>query len=627
MRTPCSCAAHDSAGRRRNRGAVLIAAPPCDIGHMSRPDPGRGWRFAIDRGGTFTDIVATAPDGALHAHKVLSRDPARPGDAAVRGIGELLGRHAAAGARVESVRLGTTVATNALLERTRRGDAAGRHARPARRAAHRPPAPAGHLRPRDPPAAGALRPRDRGARARSPPTAPCSSRSTRRRSRRRSQRRDATACAPWRSRCCTPCSNPAHERRAVELALAAGFEEVVASHAVAPIVGLIARGDSAVADAYLSPVLLRHVQAFRDELGRAATARRPLLAMQSNGGLVDPAGFRGLHSVLSGPAGGVVALAAAGAAVGPRPADRLRHGRHLDRRQPVRRANGRAATRRRSTACGCRSPMMDIHTIAAGGGSIVRFADGRLQVGPESAGADPGPACYRRGGPPTVTDCNVVLGRVRPERFPQRVRARGATRRSTRRRRARGSPRSPRRCARPAAPTTGSRRSPLRSWRWRSRRWPTRSASWRCATARTRSGSRSCRSAAPPASTPAPSPTCSASTRCCCIRSPACSRPGASASRSGAACVAAASRPGSTPGASPRPPPRSRPLAGEAQRRPRAAAGGRRRHRVAAHRAAAARGLRHRDRDRRGRTSRRCAPRSMPRTSASTGSRQAARRS
>src|SRR5512139_2551933 len=117
MRTPCSSAAHDTAGRHRNRGTVLTAAAPCDIRHMSRPDPGRGWRFAIDRGGTFTDIVATAPDGTLHAHKVLSRDPARPGDAAVRGIDALLEQHAAAGARVESVRLGTTVATNALLER------------------------------------------------------------------------------------------------------------------------------------------------------------------------------------------------------------------------------------------------------------------------------------------------------------------------------------------------------------------------------------------------------------------------------------------------------------------------------------------------------------------------------
>jgi 5-oxoprolinase (ATP-hydrolysing) len=211
--------------------------------------------------------------------------------------------------------------------------------------------------------------------------------------------------------------NPVHERRAAALARAAGFEEVVVSHAVAPLVGLIARGDSAVADAYLSPVLLRHLTAFRAEL-RERHGEPPLLLMQSNGGLVDPEGFRGLHGVLSGPAGGVVGLAAAGAASG------LEHVIGLDMGGTSTDVSlyGGALPRRFTTEIdGVRlqAPMLDIHTIAAGGGSIVRYADGRLQVGPESAGADPGPACYRRGGPATVTDCNVVLGRIRADRFPQ----------------------------------------------------------------------------------------------------------------------------------------------------------------------------------------------------------------
>ncbi len=210
--------------------------------------------------------------------------------------------------------------------------------------------------------------------------------------------------------------NPEHELRAAALATAAGFEEVVASHQVAPLTGLVARGDSTVADAYLSPVLLRHVRQFLRELAeRHGTS--DLLLMQSNGGLVDPDGFRGINSVLSGPAGGVVGLAAVGRASGM---GRLIGFDMGGTSTDVSLCDGELPRRFETEIDGLRlrAPMMDIHTIAAGGGSIARFADGRLQVGPESAGADPGPACYRRGGPATVTDCNVVLGRIRPERFP-----------------------------------------------------------------------------------------------------------------------------------------------------------------------------------------------------------------
>ena len=383
---------------------------------MSGPHSGRGWRFAIDRGGTFTDIVATDPTGALRTHKVLSRDPARPGDPAVRGIGDLLQRHSAGDAHIEAVRLGTTVATNALLER--RGEPTllvvtrglrdvlriGHQHRPdifAREIRLPPVLYARTVEARERLAAdgSVLEPLDEAALAHDLAAA----------------RRDglrAVAVALLHS-----VRNPAHERRAVELALAAGFEEIVASHVVAPIIGLIARGDSAVADAYLSPVLLRHLQAFRAELA-ARHGAPPLLAMQSNGGLVDPDGFRGINGVLSGPAGGVVALAAASARPGP---GRLIGFDMGGTSTDVSLYAGDLPRRYSTEIDGVRlqAPMMDIHTIAAGGGSIVRFADGRLQAGPDSAGADPGPACYRRGGPATVTDCNVVLGRIRPERFPQ----------------------------------------------------------------------------------------------------------------------------------------------------------------------------------------------------------------
>jgi len=382
---------------------------------MTRAVPGRGWRFAIDRGGTFTDIVATDPGGALYTHKVLSQDAAHPGDPVVRGIGELLRRHGAQHAQVESIRLGTTVATNALLER--RGEATllvvTRGLRDVLRIGyqHRPDIFAREIRlpamlyactleadERLAADGSVLEPLDEGQLAAGLAAA-------------RQQGLRAVAIAFLHA-----VRNPRHERRAADLARAAGFEEVVASHVVAPIVGLVARGDSAVADAYLSPVLLRYLQAFRSELA-VAHGEPPLLAMQSNGGLVDPDGFRGINGVLSGPAGGVVALAAAGTMAGR---ERLIGFDMGGTSTDVSLYAGELPRRYSTEIDGIRlqTPMMDIHTIAAGGGSIVRFADGRLQVGPESAGADPGPACYRRGGPATVTDCNLVLGRIRPEHFP-----------------------------------------------------------------------------------------------------------------------------------------------------------------------------------------------------------------
>ena len=382
---------------------------------MSRPLPPCGWRFAIDRGGTFTDIVARDPAGGVHTLKVLSCDPAHAGDAAVRGVDELLRRHAPSTAPLESVRLGTTVATNALLER--KGEptllVVTRGLRDVLRIGHqhRPDIFARQIRL--PPAlyARAIEARERvdaDGRVLEPLDEEALAGAL------AEARRDglrAVAIAFMHS-----VRNPLHEQRAAELAVAAGFAEVVTSHVVAPIVGLIARGDSAVADAYLSPVLLSHLRSFHAGLS-VQHGEAPLLLMQSNGGLVDPEGFRGINAVLSGPAGGVVGLAAVGATIGR---DRLIGFDMGGTSTDVSLYAGELPRRYATEIDGVRlqAPMMDIHTIAAGGGSIVRFADGRLQVGPDSAGAEPGPACYRRGGPATVTDCNVVLGRIHADRFP-----------------------------------------------------------------------------------------------------------------------------------------------------------------------------------------------------------------
>jgi 5-oxoprolinase (ATP-hydrolysing) len=374
-----------------------------------------GWRFAVDRGGTFTDVVAWDPDGRLHAHKVLSRDASHGGDPAVRGIGEVLARSGDANAAIDSVRLGTTVATNALLERkgeatvfvTTRGfgDALriGYQDRPDifAREIRLPPMLYSEVIEADErvDASGqVLEELDEPALRRALVAA------------HRSGKRAVAIALLHATR------ESAHERRAGAIAREAGFEEVVLSHEVAPFVGLVARGDSAVVDAYLSPVLLRYVAQFRRELA-ARHGTPPLLLMQSNGGLVDPPGFRGLNSVLSGPAGGVVGVAAAGTACG---LDRLIGFDMGGTSTDVSLYAGGLPRRYATEVDGVRlqAPMMDIHTIAAGGGSIVRFSHGRLQVGTDSAGAEPGPACYRRGGPATVTDCNVVLGRIRAERFP-----------------------------------------------------------------------------------------------------------------------------------------------------------------------------------------------------------------
>ncbi|MFP5330319.1 MAG: hydantoinase/oxoprolinase family protein, partial [Alphaproteobacteria bacterium] len=373
-----------------------------------------GWTFAIDRGGTFTDVIARSPSGEIVVEKLLSENPGRYADAALEAIRRVLQRHG--GCEPASVRMGTTVATNALLERkgdrvalaiTRGfGDALriGYQARPHIFARHivLPEQPYDCIIEIDE-RMGAngetVRPLDENqARAALAEV--------------RAKGIEAIAIVlvhGWKYR--------KHERRLAEIARELGFTQVSVSHEVAPLIKLVGRGDTTVVDAYLSPVLRRYV----DRVAAGLPPQTRLQFMQSNGGLADAKAFRGKDAILSGPAGGVVGMVAASSP-------------HFGDGEPVRligfdmggtstdvsHYSGRFELADESQVAGVRirAPMMQIHTVAAGGGSICRFDGMRFRVGPESAGANPGPACYRGGGPLTVTDCNLFLGCIDPANFP-----------------------------------------------------------------------------------------------------------------------------------------------------------------------------------------------------------------
>ncbi|MEY9489927.1 5-oxoprolinase (ATP-hydrolyzing) [Streptomyces calvus] len=378
-----------------------------------------GWQFWVDRGGTFTDIVARRPDGRLLTRKVLSDRPAAhrsaPGDrgsagtdAAVRGIRELL---AGTDAPVDSVRMGTTVATNALLERTgeRTLLVVTRGFGDALRIAYqnRPHIFARRIDLPEPLYERVVEVDERIAADGTVLRAP-----------------DLDALAgPLRQAyddgiravavvCLHSHLQPAHEQAVGELAARTGFPQISLSSEVSPLMKLVPRGDTAVADAYLSPVLRRHVRHIADELNGVR-----LMFMQSNGGLAQAGQFRGKDAVLSGPAGGIVGMA--------RMSQRAGHDRVIGfdmggTSTDVSHFAGAYERVLTTHIAGVRlrAPMLDIHTVAAGGGSVLHFDGSRYRVGPDSAGADPGPACYRRGGPLAVTDANVMLGRIQPDHFP-----------------------------------------------------------------------------------------------------------------------------------------------------------------------------------------------------------------
>ena len=372
------------------------------------------WQFWIDRGGTFTDIVARQPDGRLRTHKLLSENPEQYADAAVAGIKFLLGLRddeVISPELVDAVKMGTTVATNALLERT--GDATAliitRGFRDALRIAYQ-------NRPR-------LFDRcitlpellyqtvievDERIGAHGDIVVALDSESV---------RRDLQHLYAGGTRSVAIVLMHGyrfteHEVRVAAIAKELGFTQISVSHQVSPLMKLVSRGDTTVVDAYLSPILRRYVSRVAKEMNGVR-----LLFMQSNGGLTDAHRFSGKDSIFSGPAGGIVGMVGTaktagftniiGFDMGGTSTDVSHYAGELEREFETLVAGVRM-----------RTPMMGIHTVAAGGGSILHFDGSRYRVGPDSAGANPGPASYRRGGPLTVTDCNLMLGKIQPHYFP-----------------------------------------------------------------------------------------------------------------------------------------------------------------------------------------------------------------
>jgi 5-oxoprolinase (ATP-hydrolysing) len=369
-----------------------------------------GWQFWIDRGGTFTDVVARSPAGRLVVRKLLSENPGRYDDAAVEAVRTILADHD--GGAIDAIKMGTTVATNALLERKGAPTVLvvtdgfvdlleiGNQARPDIFARH-------ILKP-DMLYTQVVEASERMT-AQGEILAPLAEADIRDKLE-RAQKKGATSCAiallhGW--------AHPAHEMRIAEIASELGFAHVSISSEISGLVRYVPRADTTVADAYLSPVLDAYVQ----KVAGAFDADTRLLFMQSNGGLVGAGAFRGRDAVLSGPAGGVIGMAEAARRAGFTKALGFDMGgtstdvSHVS--GAYERTNDTVVASVRLT-----TPMLQVHTVAAGGGSVCYFDGARLRVGPKSAGANPGPACYRRGGPLTVTDCNVLLGRVRPEHFP-----------------------------------------------------------------------------------------------------------------------------------------------------------------------------------------------------------------
>ena len=416
--------------REAQREAVARAArePVSNGDGEQEREATRGWDFWVDRGGTFTDVVARRPDGSLVTHKLLSEDPRRYDDAATTAIADLLGvprGEPLPPERIRSVKMGTTVATNALLQR--RGVPTlfvttagfrdvlriGYQTRPhlfkldivlpemlyseVLEVDERIVADGTVLCPLDlvSATAGMAAARERGM--------------------------EAVAIVLVHGY-----RHQSHEAALAAAARELGFTQVSASHEVDPLVKIVPRGDTTVADAYLSPILRSYVDAVASSIGTAAqcdgtaaSAKGPQLQfMQSNGGLADARRFTGRDAL-------AVRARRRRRRHGPhrpggrlRTAHRLRHGRHLHRRLPLRRRVRAGQNETEVAGIRVRTPIIDMHTVAAGGGSLLTFDGSRLRVGPESAGADPGPVCYGNDGPLALTDANAVLGVIRPEYFP-----------------------------------------------------------------------------------------------------------------------------------------------------------------------------------------------------------------
>src|SRR5215467_9301234 len=386
---------------------------------MAKKSAGRVWDFWIDRGGTFTDIVGRRPDGSLVAHKLLSENPEAYSDAAVQGIRDLLGLKAGEGipaGRVGAVKMGTTVATNALLERKgertlllitkgfRDALKIGYQARPKIFARHiiKPDMLYERVAEVD-------------ERVRADGTVEVEPDLTAVRGDLQAAKADGIKAVAivfmhaYRF--------PEHETRVAALARDIGFAQVSVSHEVSPLIKLVGRGDTTVVDAYLSPILRRYVAQVDKDLDARKSAAR-LMFMMSSGGLTDAELFQGKDAILSGPAGGVVGMAETGRQAG---LDRLIGFDMSGTSTDVSHFDGEYERAFETEVAGVRmrAPMMLIHTVAAGGGSILHFDGARFRVGPDSAGANPGPKCYRRGGPLALTDANVMVGKLMADFFPK----------------------------------------------------------------------------------------------------------------------------------------------------------------------------------------------------------------
>ncbi|WP_186391095.1 MULTISPECIES: hydantoinase B/oxoprolinase family protein [unclassified Pannonibacter] len=374
------------------------------------------WDFWIDRGGTFTDIVGRTPDGTIRAHKVLSENPEAYRDAAVQGIRELMGLAAGdpipSGA-IATVKMGTTVATNALLERK------GERTALITTKGFRDALAIGYQARPDIFAKEIIKPEllyesvhEVSERLRADGTleTPLDEAEAR-----------AALEAAWNAGIRSVAivfmhayAYPDHEKRVAAIAREVGFPQISVSHEVSPLMKLVGRGDTTVVDAYLSPILRRYVRQVQEELGEGPR----LMFMQSSGGLTAADLFQGKDAILSGPAGGVVGAVETSRLAGFEKVIGFDMGGtstdvcHFD-------GTYERAFETEVAGVRMRAPMMMIHTVAAGGGSILHYRDGRFQVGPDSAGANPGPKCYRRGGPLAVTDANVMTGKLIPDFFPK----------------------------------------------------------------------------------------------------------------------------------------------------------------------------------------------------------------
>jgi len=378
------------------------------------------WQFWIDRGGTFTDVIGKSPDGKIISCKLLSENPEEYKDAAIQGIRDLLSLNGSDNIpmdRIESIKMGTTVATNALLEREGEKTllAITKGFGDILRIGYqqRPKIFALDIQLPDMLYSDVVEIDERlnvnGNIIKELDT-----------NQSIKQLKNAYDKG-YRSIAIVLLHGyryQEHESILKGIAEGIGFKQISVSHEVSPLMKIVPRGDTTVVDAYLSPILRRYVNQVESALGRSGEEKGRLMFMQSNGGLTDARFFQGKDAILSGPAGGVVGMVKTGNSagfekligfdMGGTSTDVSHYANEYERTLETQVAGVRV-----------RAPMMSIHTVAAGGGSILHFDGSRYRVGPDSAGAKPGPACYRNGGPLTVTDCNVMLGKLKPELFPK----------------------------------------------------------------------------------------------------------------------------------------------------------------------------------------------------------------